>query len=196
MTVSITTILWLFWWDLWILCMSEPSCIGPSSPNVWIFHTKSQLVGEPINDHTWRNSLNYSDPSHNHLTIIIKCRGFFSHGYCKHDKADKKKPYSNDKVNGQLFLCPSSFYAQSNFLNQWILQLKYKTDHYLLKIYLPIIIANLINFHNKTNVGQWNESRTWSHISFVIKNFLPIFWKRYCDNDKIEINYFKIPLFV
>lgn len=122
----------------------------------------------------------------------------FSHGYYKHDKADKKKPCSNDKVNGQLFLCPSSFYVQSNFLNPWILQLKYKTDHYLLKIYLPIIIANLINFHrhNKTNVWQWNESRTWSHISFVIKNFLPIFCKRYCDNDKIEINYFKIPLFV
>lgn len=100
---------------------------------------------------------------------------FFSNWYYKHDKADKKKPCSNDKVNGQLVLCPSSFYVQSNFLNPWILQLKYKTDHYLLKIYLPIIIANLINFHNKTNVGQWNESRTWSHISFVIKNFLPIF---------------------
>lgn len=85
------------------------------------------------------------------------------------------KTCSNDKVNGRFFLCPSFFYVQSNLLNPWILQLKYKTDHYLLKIYLPIIIANLINFHNKTNVGQWNESRTWSHISFVIKNFFPIF---------------------
>lgn len=188
MTVSITTILWLFWWDLWILCMSEPSCIGPSSPNVWIFHTKSQLVGEPINDHTWRNSLNYSDPSHNHFTIIIKCRVFFFHmGTINMIKQTRKS---------HVLTIKSMDYVQSNFLNPWILQLKYKTDHYLLKIYLPIIIANLINFHNKTNVGQWNESRTWSHISFVIKNFLPIFCKRYCDNDKIEINYFKIPLFV
>lgn len=135
------------------------------------------------------------------MTIIIKCLFFFYMGTINMIKQTRKshvqfKTCSNDKVNGRFFLCPSFFYVQSNLLNPWILQLKYKTDHYLLKIYLPIIIANLINFHNKTNVGQWNESRTWSHISFVIKNFFPIFFKRYCDNDKFEINYFKIPLFV